>query len=140
MSFNFDSGVFPVKPPRFVAGIYPFLGFPSPLEYYRSDYFDGNEPSAHGTFSRNPLAGSSLPTALERKWVSPEGYCRNSREHLHGLVTIMAFITLSTLSPVSCLKCSWDSPLRALCLRTKAVILTDPFCFHAINFWQSVFK
>jgi len=63
MSFNFDSGVFPAKPPWFVAKIYPFLGFLSPLEYYQSSYFDGNIPYAYGIFSRNPLMRSAIPTA-----------------------------------------------------------------------------
>jgi hypothetical protein len=33
MSFNFDFEVFPVKPPWFVAKIYPLLGFDPLLEY-----------------------------------------------------------------------------------------------------------
>jgi hypothetical protein len=70
VSFNCDFGVFPAKPPWFVAKIYPFLGFISPLEYYQSSYSDANEPYAYGTFSRNPLLRSVFPTAFWRKKVS----------------------------------------------------------------------
>jgi hypothetical protein len=52
LSFNFDFEVFPAKPPRFVAGIYPLLGFDPLIEFCtKISYLNANTAYAYAMFS-----------------------------------------------------------------------------------------
>jgi hypothetical protein len=133
MSFINDFEVFPTKPPRFVAEIYPLLSFDSPLECWPGLSISIDKPRAHGLFSWESSHGIFSPTAFCYRWAS---YVRimalsvtnTDRVWLPSLRSWL--IDHSDL--FSCPKCSWGSPQRALLPARKPTVFSNDLCSFAV--------
>jgi hypothetical protein len=102
LPFKYDFEVFPTGTPRFVAGIYPLLGFDSPLEFQTgSIYLNNNMLCAHNTFSQDTSLGIHFPfSILLSKNLSIRGWDLHAHhEHLQGLFTLLAFLALRSPKP-----------------------------------------
>jgi hypothetical protein len=91
--------------PRFVAGIYPLIGFKSPLELFKDPAISKSITMRTRYTNSKTSFGFLPPTALSFQEIFFDRYRRIYPEHLRGLVTTLAShrLFLKLVGHISCL-------------------------------------
>jgi hypothetical protein len=115
--------------------IYPFLGFESPLEYLPDPLFRIEiDVCTHQIISKYSR-GICFPTAHRLRNTSQGSYdASKDQEHLHGLVTILAFIAFRNLKALFHARSARGISLSELYACFKAETLSSSYCFPAVSY------